>query len=77
MLHVSGAGRRFSSLRLLPFSALDSGDVKNAVVEISETKGESSLVQHTNTCTCTLLYRYYVYTGYVNKKSPYSTVITQ
>jgi serine/threonine-protein kinase MRCK len=33
------AGRRVASLRLLPLGALDSGDMKNVVIEISETKG--------------------------------------
>ena len=32
------AGRR-PTLRLLPLSAIDSGDIKNTVIEISETKG--------------------------------------
>ena len=38
-LPTSHAGRRFSTIRLLPLSALDSGDVKNAIIDISETKG--------------------------------------
>ena len=35
------AGRRTPSLRLLPTSALESGDMKNVVIEVTETKGES------------------------------------
>ena len=37
-LFFSLLGRRLS-IRLLPLAALDSGDVKNSIQEISETKG--------------------------------------
>lgn len=58
-------GRRQATLRILPVSALDGGEVKNVVIEISETKGifvmkqiyvSTIVYMYVRVFTCTVIY---------------------